>query len=99
MNHDICYSLPAFIAAGAAKYPQYAGLPVFPGMPVQSFPKALATSAFMPPPKALERIIYSQSEIDMLLYGYTKSKMPGASHALSGLGLSDIKYGRQYNYC
>jgi len=78
---------------GGTKFPMYAGLPVFPGMQISPYPEALVPSAFTPAIK-IEKALYTQSELDMLLYGYTKSKalaasdgdhtFSGTSHVLSG---------------
>ena len=93
------FSLPALMATAASQFPQvYQNLPVFPGMPPPSFDMA-KRSAFTPPLTVQSHIhhknqppaVYSQAELDMLLYGYGISKSSdGANHALSGLRISEF---------
>lgn len=91
----IC-SFPAMMAPGGNRFPIYAGLPVFPGMQIGGFDGLVTNPTFLAP-KSLDAPHYSQSELDMLLYGYAKSRIPGSSHALSGLNLIDSKSGRRRN--
>lgn len=48
-----------------------------------------------PPPGVLGGLVFSQEDLDMVLYGYARSKtndqLPG--HALSGLRLGDLSHG------
>ena len=84
------------MAPGGNRFPIYAGLPVFPGMQIGGFDGLVTNPTFLAP-KSLDAPHYSQSELDMLLYGYAKSRIPGSSHALSGLNLIDSKSGRRRN--
>lgn len=82
------------MATAASRFPQvYQNLPVFPGMPLPSF-DLVKRSAFTPPPmqqQVHKNTVYSQAELDMLLYGYGISKSAdGANHALSGLRVSQF---------
>lgn len=84
------------MAQGGGNFPLYAGLPVFPGMQMGAFDGLLTPPTFPPPTKPLmapSSLLHSQSELDMLLYGYARSKTPGSGHALSGLTLADFKHG------
>ena len=83
---------------GGNRFPLYGGLPVFPGMQMGSFDELMAPKTFIPSSKmTADSPLYSQSELDMLLYGYAKSKTSGAGHALSGLSLSDLKQGKLHD--
>lgn len=89
--------MPNMMVQNGTKLPMYAGMPVFPGMSIGTFDGLLNPPAFLSPsPKPVDMCspTYSQSELDMLLYGYAKSKTPGTGHALSGLCLSDLKFGK-----
>lgn len=48
-----------------------------------------------PPGTNLQTLTFSQEEVDMVLYGYTKNKSDEKKkHALSGLRSGDLSYGK-----
>lgn len=64
-------------------------------VPMSPFP-GFPQDARLPPPLPFTGFMFTQEDVDMILYGYARNKvneqLPG--HALSGLRVSELSHGK-----